>query len=88
MTDSQLQNDITRYRQALTELYNDLEVIRNLAKRLDGRETFTKIDPILHLTGENSGLSPDDLQISLALINGILTSLPEGTDKTILKVIY
>lgn len=86
MTEAQIQNGVTNFRKSVTRLYEALEEFRAISKRVTGQGIFDDLKSD-QLVGENTGLSPADLQTANVTVQAILAQLPEGADKSILKVI-
>ena len=86
MTDAQIQNGIHNFRQTLTRLYEAIEEFRAISKRITGQGIFDDLKSE-QLVGENLGLSPADLVTANQTVQAILAQLPDGADKSILKVI-
>lgn len=86
MTDAQVQNGVNNFRRSLTRLYEAIEEFRAISKRVGGQGIFEELKAE-QLTGENQGLNPADLVTANATVQAILAQLPDGADKSILKVI-
>ena len=86
MTDAQIQNGLTNFRRSLTRLYEAIEEFRAISKRVSGQGIFEDLKAE-QLTGDNQGLNPADLVTANATVQAILAQLPDGADKSILKVI-
>ena len=86
MTDAQIQNGLTNFRRSLTRLYEAIEEFREISKRVSGQGIFDELK-VEQLTGEHLGLSPADLATTNTTVQAILAQLPDGADKSILKVI-